>query len=833
MIKRSDISCHIGRRVDHQGPRCPVGNQAGNEKYVTGKQLRSKFRIGTWNVRKLKELGKLNTICREMDRNNIEILGVSETNWSNNGSFKTQDNKLVIFSGKDEGSGYSHGVAVIVSKETSRALLGYSPISDRVLKVRFQGKPHNISIIQCYAPTGNASDEEMEEFYNTLQETIDSIPNRDVKIISGDFNAKVGKQIRNSECNGKFGLGEENERGTDLLEFCRSNNLVIANTLFEHHPRHLYTWISPGRKTRNQIDYVIINQKWKASLKNAKTRPGADCNSDHQLLIVDMQFRLKKLPVSETPLKLDYNSIDEAYRVKISNSFEALLVAEEEKSPNELWEDGKKIILSVAKSNIPKKKKKKKQWISNETLREVEKRRLLKVKGINNEVDKAKYRIQNATIQKMMRKDKDKFINEQCQRIEEKFITNSVKDLYAGVKSLTSKFRPSIDTVKDDDGTILCESREVKRRWQDYCTKLYQKNCDIDGPQLPSFVDPKEEPPPLYSEVDKAVKELKNGKSPGVDEIVAELVKNCGDHIVAYFYKLCTLIWNRKEWPDDWVKSIFVPIPKKGDIQQCSNNRTIALICHCSKVILKIIAGRMKSKINEEVNEVQAGFRPGTGTRNQILNLKMIIEKNREYGKNVFLCFIDYRKAFDMVSHSVLWSVMASMGYPAHIIDLLKQLYGQQKAAVRTSHGLTDWFTVEQGVRQGCILSPHLFNIYSEQIMRNALDGFVGSVKVGGRTISNLRYADDVVLIANSMDELQDLVNRVKESSLQFGLALNSNKTKVMKIVKNSQNTKDAEHIIVNNNEIIENVKEFVYLGTLITNNYDDTKEIRRRLCIA
>ena len=117
--------------------------------------------------------------------------------------------------------------------------------------------------------------------------------------------------------------------------------------------------------------------------------------------------------------------------------------------------------------------------------------------------------------------------------------------------------------------------------------------------------------------------------------------------------------------------------------------------------------------------------------------------------------------------------------------------------------------------------------------MKNALDGFVGSVKVGGRTISNLRYADDVVLIANSIDELQDLVNRVKESSLQFGLALNSNKTKVMKIVKNNQNTTDADHIIVNNNKIIENVKEFVYLGTLITNNYDDTKEIRRRLCIA
>ena len=110
MMKRNDISCHIGRHVDHQGPRCPVGNLAGNEKYVTGKQLGSEFRIGTWNVRKLKALGKLITIYHEMDRNGIDILGVSETNWNKNGIFKTQDNNLVIFSGKDDGSVYHQGL---------------------------------------------------------------------------------------------------------------------------------------------------------------------------------------------------------------------------------------------------------------------------------------------------------------------------------------------------------------------------------------------------------------------------------------------------------------------------------------------------------------------------------------------------------------------------------------------------------------------------------------------------------------------------------------------------------------------------------------------------
>ena len=141
----------------------------------------------------------------------------------------------------------------------------------------------------------------------------------------------------------------------------------------------------------------------------------------------------------------------------------------------------------------------------------------------------------------------------------------------------------------------------------------------------------------------------------------------------------------------------------------------------------------MAIKLNEEIAEEQAGFRPVKGTRDQIMNLKMIVEKNRERGIDMFLCFIDYSKAFDTVAHDILWYVMKNLGFPIHIIQLIKALYDQQKAAVRTSYGLTNWFEIEQGVREGCIISPHLFNIYVEDIMRNALDGFEGSIAVGGR----------------------------------------------------------------------------------------------------
>ena len=336
------------------------------------------------------------------------------------------------------------------------------------------------------------------------------------------------------------------------------------------------------------------------------------------------------------------------------------------------------------------------------------------------------------------------------------------------------------------------------------------------------------EPPPLLEEIQEAIKDLKIGKSPGNDQVTAEMIKYGGEKVAIFYHRLCTKIWQENIWPDEWGESIFVPIPKKGDILQCSNNRTISLISHSSKILLKIIAMRMASKLSKEIAEEQAGFRPGKGTRDQIMNLKMILEKNRERGIDICLCFIDYSKAFDMVAHDILWNDMYSMGFPTHIILLLKSLYLQQKAAVRTTYGMTDWFDIEQGVRQGCIISPHLFNIYSETIMRKALENHEGSIKVGGHNITNLRYADDVVLIAGSMDELQNLVNRVKTESEKAGLLLNAKKTKVMKI----QRTPTDEKILIDRTPI-ENVTEFSYLGATFTTNGDDSKEIRKRIGIA
>ena len=174
------------------------------------------------------------------------------------------------------------------------------------------------------------------------------------------------------------------------------------------------------------------------------------------------------------------------------------------------------------------------------------------------------------------------------------------------------------------------------------------------------------------------------------------------------------------------------------------------------------------------------GFRKGRGTRGQIANIHWIIEKAREFQKNIYFCFIDYDKAFDCVDHNKLWKILQEMGIP-DLICFLRNLYAGQEATVRTGHGTMDWFQIGKGVHQGCILSPCLVNLYVEYILRNAgLEEAQAGIKIVGRNINNLRYADDTTLMAESQQELRSLLRKVKEKNEKAGLKLNIQKTKIM-----------------------------------------------------
>ena len=179
----------------------------------------------------------------------------------------------------------------MIIKRVRNAVLGWNLKNDRMISVRLQGKPFNITVIQVYAPTSNAEEAEVVWFYEELQDLLELTTPQNVLLIKGDWNAKVESQETRG-VTGKFGPGIRNEAGQRLIEFCRENALVIPNTLFQQHKKRLYTWTSPDGQYRNQIDYILCSQKWRSSIQSAKARLRADCGTDHELLIA--KFRLKK-----------------------------------------------------------------------------------------------------------------------------------------------------------------------------------------------------------------------------------------------------------------------------------------------------------------------------------------------------------------------------------------------------------------------------------------------------------------------------------------------------------------------------------------------------------
>ena len=195
------------------------------------------------------------------------------------------------------------------------------------------------------------------------------------------------------------------------------------------------------------------------------------------------------------------------------------------------------------------------------------------------------------------------------------------------------------------------------------------------------------------------------------------------------------------------------------------------------------------------------------------------MEKAREFQKNISFCFIDYAKAFDCVDHNKLWKILKEMRIPNHLTCLLKNLYVGQEATVQTGRGTTDWFQIGKGGHQGCILSPCLFNFYAEYIMRNTgLKEAQAGIKIAGRNINNLRYADDTTLMAESEEELKSLLMKMKEESKKVGLKLNIQKMKIMASSPITSWEIDGE--------TVETVSDFIFLGSKITVDSNCSLEI-------
>ncbi|KAK7110430.1 hypothetical protein V1264_014307 [Littorina saxatilis] len=316
--------------------------------------------LGTWNVRTMFETGKTAQVAAEMRNYNLSILGISESRWTGSGQRRLVTGDMLLFSGhEEEGAPHTRGVALMLSKTAQRALIGWEAHGPRILTATFRTKKRriNLDIIQCYAPTNDTEEEDKEEFYNRMATIIQKCPSRNITIVMGDLNAKIGSDNRGyEEIMGQQGLGEMNDNGERLADLCATNNLVIGGSLFQHKRIHKATWISPDLSTENQIDHVCIGKKFRRSLQDVRVRRGADVASDHQLLVARLRLKLRRNWTEGSSQRQRYNTTAlkdntkmQDFKIALSNKFEFLQEILDEETIDKQWQGVKEAVTSTCR----------------------------------------------------------------------------------------------------------------------------------------------------------------------------------------------------------------------------------------------------------------------------------------------------------------------------------------------------------------------------------------------------------------------------------------------------------------------------------------------------
>ncbi|VEN57771.1 unnamed protein product [Callosobruchus maculatus] len=786
-------------------------------------KTKARIRIGTWNVRSLYMAGKLDNAIKEMKRLKVDILGVSEVRWPNSG--RIQSNSYTVYYSGNDLQQHSNGVAVILSQSIDKSVVTFVPHSDRAMLIKLKSHPVDINLIQVYAPTADKTDMDIRNFYNDIKELLRHTKPSEVIIIMGDFNAKIGKgEVENVV--GKYGLGERNTRGDILVQFCQEENLAIANTWFQLPSRRLYTWQSPqhneNNTVRNQIDFILINHRYRNGIQGVKAYPGADINSDHNPLIGNLHVKLKRLQkpsaTSVDIQNLKNPAILERVRQRVNMEFPQITNISMNDT-QEQWNEIQNILSSIEREEIGTKDRRKgKSWMTDEILQLMEERRRHKNKNSR------KYREVNREIQRKVRRAKEQWMNERCEEVELLEERNDHFAVHKKVKEVVGRNKKTNTyALLDENNKTVIEVEDIKRHWKSYIEQLFKS---IEPRYFELTRDLESSPKILKEEVIKAIKNSKAGKAPGPDQIHIEIIKLLEEEHIDTLVHLFNKVYSTGVIPREWLKSEFIPIPKKSNARRCEEYRLISLMSHLLKLFLKIIHSRIFRKCEQDISQSQFGFREGMGTREALFGLNVLLQKCRDQQRKVYICFIDYEKAFDRVDHVKLLKILEAKGLDKNDITIIKNLYWDQTAVVKYNNTTTEAATIQRGVRQGCVLSPMLFNLYSEAIFEEATKDTSDGIKINGETLNNLRYADDTAIIADSPEALQRLLNQLTAVGDRYGLKINTTKTKILIISKTPEPPVDISIY----GKRIDVEEKFKYLGTWITNNLDPEVEIRSRI---
>jgi len=507
---------------------------------------------------------------------------------------------------------------------------------------------------------------------------------------------------------------------------------------------------------------------------------------------------------------------------------------EEENDLNARAERLSEAIMKAIDQTIPLQERINKKWITSETMSLVHEKRQLKTKRDRSDEMEKLYKMKCNEVRKAARTDKAKWLENQCKEIGRYHAEFKTREAYKMIKNINRTWQPKTTAIKDVNGKVLMNTEEIVQRWTEYCSGLYQTQLDQDTArqvikELTEIAPPREDRDNdiLEEEIRKAVKRMKNNRSPGLDGVVGEMIKYGGEGVIKELHQICKIAYREGRTPEEWKKSVIIVLHKKGNAQECSNYRTIALMSHLGKVLMSVLTERLRAQTEEYRADEQAGFRKGRSTIQQILTLRLIGEKARRKGKKVYNCFVDFQKAFDSIDQSVAWAVMDSYGIDSKLVRLLKEVNSNAKAAVRVCGEIGPWFNIGRGTRQGDPISPDIFITLLERVLDKTREK-EGGVKINGESINNLCFADDIDLIDEDIQRLESTAQELSNEGKRYGLVMNFEKTKTMVF-----GAKEAPRRMEIDGNQLENVEKFTYLGCIETYDLDVKKEVWARIAKA
>ena len=630
------------------------------------------------------------------------------------------------------------------------------------------------------------------------------------------------------------GVDAGSENSLLLRDFARSQRMRIAGSWHQRPDLHRWTWYSNAGNAAKEIDHILISTRWRI-LQNCRVYRSAEfCGTDHRLVVATLRvhFRTPR-PSSDRPRVFHLDRLREEecareYAVAISNRFAAL---DDLTDPVALWDTFKRETLDAAQESIGDRPRTRRNSISQETLDATEASRTARLVG-----DRVLHRSLARRTRTLLRRDKEQNIRKLAEEVEGHFLVNDLRPAYQALRKLNAKPSPQMTAVRSADGQIVSDPDGVRARWAEYFEQLFQVEPPTDSLEVGDVVIPLPDPqiseePPSLTEVRVAISKLKGGKAAGFCGIPAELLKFGGDAMARGLHTVLTAIWQSGTIPPDLLKGVVIPFWKgKGDRWDCGNHRGITLLSVPGKVLALILLGRIRDHLLMHQRPEQSGFTPGKSTIDRILALRIIVERHREFNRGLLAAYIDLKKAFDSVHRESLWEILRLRGIPTKIIELIASLYTGTESAVRCGGGISSFFPVNSGVRQGCVLAPTLFNTCMDWIMDRAVSQSQCGATLGNTKVTDLDFADDVAILSESLETLVVALDAFCNEANPLGLKVSWTKTKIQDfgglLGEPAQSVRAC-------GEDIEVTQSFTYLGSVVHSSGLSDQEVNRRIGLA